>query len=201
MKNTGIVRISNRTFNGASATGDKNPGGASDAPAGNPNAYIGQLGAVVIENNAAAAGHSDSADNTLMGGRYQYVQFKDDGTTYAKGQLLYWSDATNFIVTNVAPITTSAAFAGFCLSAVTKGYYWFMQTHGVVWALYKASPTSTTDQTAVYAVVNTNTVDALTDATADATAGVAKLFIGTAFEAPASAVTKRVYVKNMPMIE
>lgn len=201
MNTTGIARFTNRLWTGAAATGDLNPGGASAFP-GNPNAYIGQLGATERLNFATAQALSDSAvTQTLQGGRYQYVQFAADGTNYALGQVLYWKDETNYIVTNVAPTTTSANVAGVCIAPVTQGNYWVMQTHGVVWVQYRAAVTSTAVSAGVYLLVNTNTADALADATADATSGVNKLFLGIAKDAPANGTIGRVYVTTVVTVE
>ena len=179
-------------------TGDSVPGGSVAGYTNQPNQYAGQLGAWMDLNYGDAQGRSDPAiATTLQGGRYQYVLHAADGTNYLLGQALYWKDETTYTVTNVAPTATSANFAGTCLGPVTQGNYWFAQTKGVANALYKTSPTSTTASTGVYLVVNTATFDALPDATADATSGVNKLFVGIAKDAPASAVVKRIYLTNV----
>jgi hypothetical protein len=202
MESTGILRLVNRFLTGTTAVGDAVPGASVAGYTGQPNLYAGQLGAVLRLNYADAQKRSDPAITQLLqSGRYQYVQFAADGTTYAIGQLLYWKDETNYIVTNVAPTATSANFAGFCISPVTQGNYWLMQTDGVAWVQYRATVTSTTASTQVYALVNTNTVDALADATADATAGVHKLAIGVSKDAPANAGIGRVYLRGLPQIE
>lgn len=200
MTRTGILRMTNRFLTGTSAVGDAVPGAAVAGYTGQPNQYSGQLGAIDEMNFAEAQSRSDSVTGiALQGGRFQYVQFAADGTTYAAGQVLYWKDETNYIVTNVAPTATSANVAGFCIAPVTQGNYWFMQTAGVVWAQYRATVTSTVISNGVYVVVNTNTVDALTDATAanDSLAGTNKLFVGIAKDQPANAGLLRVYLTNL----
>ena len=202
MKNTGIIRLTNRYWNGTTATGDTAPGQSVVGYTGQPPQYVGQLGADVIENFAGAQARSDPAfASSLQYGRYQYVQFAADGTNYLFGQLLYWKDETTYVVTNVAPTSVAANFAGFCIAPVTQGNYWLMQTSGVAWALYKTSPTDLTAGDGVYAVVNTATVDALADGTADATSGVNKLFLGIAKDAPVSAVVKRIYITRIAQVE
>lgn len=198
MKNTGILRHTGVYLNGATATGDQFPGTSTNGYSGQPNQYQGQLGAIMELNYAAAQSKSDPAGvATLQGGEYQYVQFAADSTAYAQGQVLYWKDETNYIVTNVAPSSVSANIAGACVTAVTQGYYWFIQITGVAQLKYRSSVTDTTANDGVYVVVNTNTIDALADATADATAGVNKLFIGIAKDAPANSAVKRVYLTNL----
>lgn len=204
MTHTGILRTVNRFMNGTTATGDALPGQSVGGYAGQPPQYAGQLGAYEFLNFTAAQKFSDftTAPNTsLQGGKYQYVQYAADGTVYAQGQVLYWKDETNYIVTNVAPLTTSANVAGIAVSPVVQGNYWFVQTTGVAYVLYRATVTSTTVSTGVYVLVNTATADALTDATADATVGVNKLFIGIAKDAPSNAGVKRVYLKGLTQVE
>lgn len=198
MNSTGIDRITNRYLNGATALGDVNPGGASSDPAGNPNQYLGQVGKFMDLTFSQAQKMSDPAltTSTVQAGRFQYVKFASDGTVYAIGQLLYWKDETTYTVTNVAPTSTSSRFAGFALGPVTAGNYWFIQTKGVVYAQFAATASSHTADVGVYGVVNTNTVNSLADATADATAGVNKLFIGTAKDAPSDAGITRIFIKN-----
>lgn len=199
MNSTGIDRVTNRYLNGATAVGDVNPGGASSDPAGSPHQYDGQIGKFMDLTFSQGQKVSDPALTTssVQAGRFQYVQFAADGTNYAVGQVLYWKDETKYIVTNVAPTATAANVAGFALGPVTQGNYWFAQTKGVAYAQFAASVTSTTAHTAVYLVVNTNTVNALTDATADATSGVAKLLLGSAKDAPSNSGITRVYLKNI----
>lgn len=196
--NTTIIRYVNRYWNGATATGDLYPGTSTNGYSGQPNQYQGQLLTTVQIGYGVAASLSDPASATpLQGGDYQYVQFAADSTNYLQGQLLYWKDETKAIVTNVAPTATSANFAGFCIAPVTQGNYWFVCVAGVAYAQFAASVGSTTASTGVYAVVNTNTVNALADATADATSGVNKLFIGIAKDAPANSGILRVYIKSV----
>ena len=203
MKSTNILRTSGSIWNLPTAMGDQYPGSSTQGYTNQPNQYSGQLGAWEDLNYSAAQARSaPTATNavTLQAGRYQYVQFYASGTAYASGQVLYWKDETNYIVSNVGATATSANIAGFCLGLVTQGYYWFMQISGVAPAQYAASVTGTVIGEGVYIVVNTNTVDALTDATADATAGVNKLFVGIAKTAPANGAIGLVYIRGLVII-
>lgn len=143
METTGILRLVNNYLNGTTATGDQFPGTSTNGYTNQPNQYAGQLGAFMVLRNGDAKRLSDPAAATLLGGRYQYVQFAADGTAYAAGQILYWKDPTgiNYIVTNVPPSsgTSQNNIAGICLSVVTAGYYWFVQTDGVANVLFDAT--------------------------------------------------------------
>jgi hypothetical protein len=195
MNQTGILQLTSRYLN--SGTGDAYPGSVS----GSSTQRLGQLGAVAFLSFAEAQKRSDPAvTQSLNGGRYQYVQFASDGTNYALGQILYWKDETNYIVTNVAPISTSKKIAGICLTAVTQGNYWVMQTSGVAWVQYRATVTSTAAEAFVHALVNTNTADAEADAT-NVTATFAGTYIGTAKSAPANGAIGTVFLKNIPWVE
>lgn len=199
--NTKILRFVNRYYNGATAVGDAFPGTSTNGYSGQPNQYQGQLLATEDVGFAEAGKLSDPASTTpLQGCSLQYVQYAASGTTYAQGQLLYWSDETKAIVTNVAPIATSAAFAGFATGPVAQGNYWFVIVAGVAYAQFTATVGSTVASTAVYAVVNTNTVNSLADATADATAGVNKLYIGVAKDAPSNGGLTRIYIERLTRV-
>lgn len=204
MQQTGILRTVNGYLNGTTATGDLYPGTSALGYTGQYPIYSGQVGAYEFLSYSGAQKLSDTTTASatpLQGGKFQYVQFAADGTTYAQGQLLYWKDETNYIVTNVAPSATSAAFAGICIAPVTQGNYWFVQTEGVAYCQFASTASSHTASVGVYGVVNTNTVNSLADATADATAGVNKLFIGIAKDAPSDAGITRVYLRNFVQVE
>lgn len=69
---------------------------------------------------------------------YTIVQLDTSATTPAAGQLLYWRDKTNFIVTNVVARALCGAtthgwrneIAGICMLAATAGYYICMLIQG-----------------------------------------------------------------------
>lgn len=202
MTSTGILRDVGYQLN--NSVGDAAPGSSISVANGAAQSYAGQLGAWMLLSWAEAQRRSAptaTVTQSLQGGRYQYVQFAADGTAYAVGQLLYWKDETNYIVTNVAPTATSANFAGFCISAVTQGNYWFVQTGGVAWVQYAASVTGTVASQGVYAVINTNTADSYAPATADATAGVNKLFLGVSKDAASNSGIGRVYITSVVEVQ
>lgn len=200
MQSTGILRLSNRLLTGTTAVGDAVPGASVGGYTGQTNQYGGQLGAFADLSFAEAQKRSDSAVTQLLqGGRFQYVQHAADGTSYALGQVLYWKDETNYIVTNVAPAATSKKIAGVCIAPVTQGNYWIIQTKGVAWVQYRATVTSTNAEAFVHALVNTNTADAEADATT-VTATFAGTYIGTAKTAPANGAIGTVFLKNIPEV-
>jgi hypothetical protein len=82
--------------------------------------------------------------NRLYGGYYQYVKFKA-GTTNAnaRGQIVYWDDVDDYIVTPDAP-ADARDIAGVTLNAVTKGNYGWIQVAGLAGCLMRSSVTSTT---------------------------------------------------------
>lgn len=199
MENTGIVRITNRFLNGATATGDSAPGQNVLGYTNQPPQYVGQLGAVVDLNFADAQKRSDpAASQSLQGGRYQYVQFAASATAYAVGQILYWSDPTTFVVTNVPP--TTLLVAGICLSIVGQGLYWFMQTKGVASVLFAAGLTTPAIGQPVFSNEATPplAVNAATAATAILAGGAVvglSQYLGVAFVAPVSSTITLVALK------
>lgn len=123
---------SNRTFETAYIGPFSDIGSVNSATA----YYPGQLGQRVVEGNK----------------EYQFVQLDTGALTSAtNGQLLYWKDLTNYIVTNNnlfaaggATTTTSKSFAaGVATTTVTAGYYTFIQQKGPHSAIQSDSVTTT----------------------------------------------------------
>lgn len=205
MQQTNILRLTNKLLNGSTATGDSVPGSNTPGYTGQVNQYSGQLGAVAFLSFAEAQKRSDSAVTaSLQGGRYQYVQHAADGTNYAQGQVLYWKDETNYIVTNVAPSAVSARVAGICIAPVTQGNFWLFQTDGVAQVQFRAAITSAVADNLVVVLVNTNTADAVADATA-ITAGAAstgaKHIIGTAKALPVNNTITTVFLRGLVQVQ
>jgi hypothetical protein len=202
--NTGILRYSNRFFNGANATGDATPGGVVAGYTNQPPQYVGQLGAVEQLSASGAARVTDpAAAQTLYGGEYQYVKFADDSTAYAVGQILYWKDTENYIVTNVPP--TSLTVAGVALSIVTGGNYWFMQVSGKASVKFAAALTTPAIGQPVFSNEATPAlaVNSATDATAVLSGGAVvglSQYIGVAFVAPVSSTITAVVLKGLPRV-
>lgn len=154
---------------------------------GNP--VGGQLGDHGYLSAAQALQLSDQSVGVLYEGLYQYVQMDPAAVASAtvRGQLLFWKDFENYIVTIDPPAATNMGLvAGVALNVVSKGNYGWMQTAGK--ASIKFSGT-VTDATAGDLVVvdqtPSNTANTIADATS-ATAKIKKSGIGTAIAAPAN---------------
>ncbi len=205
MERTGILRLVNRYWNGATAIGDAIPGSSVAGYTGQPAQYAGQLGAVVYLTYADATKRNDPLITVgpLQGGRYQYAQFAADGTAYAQGQILYWKDETSFIVTNVPP--ASLIVAGVCLCPVTQGNYWIFQTEGVVGVLFAAGLTTPAVNESIHANNATPSlaVNAATAATAILAGGNAVglcTFLGVPKTAPVSSTISLIFLRGLPEV-
>jgi hypothetical protein len=194
------LRLVNRLLNGSTATGDAYPGVSVLGYTGQVPQYLGQLGVWEWFSFAEAQKRSDPAvTQSLQGGKYQYVQHAADGTNYAQGQVLYWKDETNYIVTNVAPSAVSTRIAGICVAPVTQGNYWVIQTEGVAWVQYRATVTDTAADDLVVIVVNTNTADALAPGSSP-TDKTIEYALGSAKDAPANGALGRVYLRGLVQV-
>jgi hypothetical protein len=204
MEQTGIFRLVNRYWNGATATGDALPGQSVAGYTGQPPQYAGQLGIFAYISFADAQKKSDpTVTASLQGGRYQYVQFAADSTNYAQGQVLFWKDETNYIVTN-NPGANVFGVAGICIAPVTQGNYWLMQTDGVAQVLFHTGTGVVAGQTVVAAVNNPADAISILDNTAivAGTAGAAlKLWLGTAKAAPTASTISTVYLKGITQVQ
>lgn len=113
---------------------------------------------------------SATATGTLYGGLYQYVLFLSTATAAnVRGQLAFWSDALNAVVTGDVTAATDGLCAGVILNAVTKGNYGWIQIAGIASILFKATITKTTPAAGDLVIVD-QTPAAKGDILADATA-------------------------------
>lgn len=208
MQSTGILRTVNGYLNGATATGDAFPGTSVLGYTGQVPLYSGQLGAFEVLSFAGAQKLSDPAIAvSLQGGRYQYVQFAADGTNYLYGQVLYWKDETNYIVTNVSSATATTV-AGLCVAPVTQGNYWFVQTNGVAPVLFGATTQTTAGLPVFTSSSGANTASAVIDATAvnaggattSGTAAPLKFFLGQAKTTITASTVSLVYLKDIVQV-
>ncbi len=103
-------------------------------------AYIGPFSGIDSVNSATNYMPGQLGQRVTLGNKqYQFVQL-DTGvlSSATNGQLLYWKDYANYIVTNNnlfamggATTTTSKSFAaGVATTTVTAGYYTFIQQKG-----------------------------------------------------------------------
>lgn len=205
MEQTGIFRTVSRYWNGPTVVGDALPGQSVAGYPGQPPQYAGQLGAVALVNFSDAQKKSDpAASASLQGGRYQYVQLAASGTAYATGQILYWSDETNYIVSNVPP--TNLNIAGVCINFVTQGNYWLIQTDGVATLLFAAALTTPAIDETIHANNATPSlaVNAATAATAILAGGNAVglvSFLGVPKVAPVSSTLSLVYLRGITQVQ
>lgn len=207
MEQTGIFRTaSSRYWNPLAGCGDAAPGATTLGYTGQVPQYLGQLGAFAYVSWADAQKKSDPLQTafTLQGGRYQYVQFASSGTAYAAGQILYWSDETTYLVTNVPP--TNLNIAGFCLTLVTQGTYWLMQTDGVVALLFAGGLTTPALGESIHAnngtpslAVNSATVSTPILAGGNVVGLVS--YIGIPKTLPASSTISLVYVRSSTAVQ
>jgi len=163
--------------------------------------FGGVLGKILQLTDAEALRLSDIAIGTLFGGEYQYVLTKTGSTAApARGTLAFWdtlanAGATGAVVTPDVTATNITQVAGIYLSAPTKGNYCFIQVWGRATAKYLAAVTDTTIGDIVFVdVTPTNTVDANTPAAATAAQQAKK--IGIAYEAPANAGLKQIWLQR-----
>jgi hypothetical protein len=129
----------------------------------------------------------DSSVGTLYPGVYKYVKTLVGGGGGVKGQIAFWSDRTNFVVTatNGGATSGDGNQAGVFLNTVTAGNYCWIQVGGTASVLFNESQSQATPATKDYVVVKTttNTADAIADATA-ITATLLKCELGIAEAAP-----------------
>src|SRR5215831_9747496 len=136
----------------------------------------GNIGKRLICTFAIANKLTDLVVGQLYEGIYQYVQtFATSVNTPARGQLCYWRDYENYIVTPDPSPTSNfggdntGLFAGVYLNALTKGNYGFIQIAGKASVQFKVSITKTPAVQGNIAVADqagTNTADVFADATA-----------------------------------
>ena len=160
--------------------------------------FKGVLGKIFAVENAEALKLSATATGTLRGGLYQYVKLAN--VTVARGEILFWSDLDDYIVTNVGDVDlTEGQIAGICLNVISANQYGFIQVGGIASVLFRASVTSKVNQNSVYQLTTTATADAIADATAVINGGAVglKSFIGTALEAPTDGGITLVALRNI----
>lgn len=207
MEQTGILRLaSSRYLNPNAGCGDTVPGATVAGYTGQQPLYSGQLGAVALYSWADAQKRSDPLQTAFscQGGRYQYVLFAASGTAYAAGQILYWSDETAYTVSNVPP--TNLNIAGVCLTLVTQGTYWVMQTDGVAPVLFASGLTSPALGESIHANNATPSlgVNSATTTTAIVAGGNAVgliSFLGVPKIAPVSSTISLVYLRGITQVQ
>lgn len=172
-------------------------------PGGNVSQFDrGLLGMEMFLNDAEAAVLTDPNGTTikstapLRNGWYRRVLSKSGSTIApAEGIAAYWDgnvdDLGNYIVT---PDNNGGIILGYYLAAVTKGYYCWIQTGGVVWRRFTGTLTKVAASgDMVSNIAATGLADVLADATAVTQASMQN-FEGKALDTPTNGGLKRILV-------
>jgi hypothetical protein len=175
--------------------------GGNPAPFLISNPVGGQLGDICPLTAAQAAQLSDTVIGTLYEGLYMYVQIDPSATAAGtvRGQLTFWKDFENYIVSIDAPsATTMSLFAGVALCVVTKGNYGWIQTAGKASVKFSAAVTDTTaGDLAIVDQAPANTGNTIADATS-VTGKINKSAIGICIAAPSSGAISTVLLNRGP---
>lgn len=121
---------------------DPSPGVPLVSPSGSiVQSYGGQVGGDTYMTAADALKLSDvTGTGTLFEGIYKYVQFLSTSTAApARGQILFWSNRSSYIVTPDVTAANVGKIAGICLNAVSKGNWGFIQVAGKASVLFKSA--------------------------------------------------------------
>ncbi len=168
----------------------------------------GQLGQLLYYDRDGAKVVSHAPTGILLEGGYQLVKF-GVMTAPARGQLVFWdtfanNGARDYKVTNVS--TATADFkAGVLITALSidggptlAGEFGWIQVAGLASGLYGTVTSAVIGNLVTQTSLTTNTFDAHADAgTTFATNGGAKLFAGIAYELPASASIRQIWMNPM----
>ena len=169
---------------------DPSPGVPLVSPSGSiVQPYGGQVGGDTYLSAADALKLSDvTGTGTLFEGIYKYVQFLSSSTaTAVRGQILFWSNRSQYIVTPDYAVASNAKIAGICLNVVTKGNWGFIQIAGKASLLFKAAFVGAAADGVVVGVdsVTPSALATVPDQTAAQIPSLAKLNIGIADGLPA----------------
>jgi hypothetical protein len=175
---------------------DPSPGVPLVSPSGSiVQSYGGQVGGDTYMSAADALKLSDVTNTgTLFEGIYKYVQFLSTSTAAnARGQVVFWSNRSQYIVTPDATVANAGKIAGICLNAVTKGNWGFIQVAGKASLLFKAGLTTPYDGAVV--TVDPTPSNLATTVVTDATAisaAMLRSMLGVADGIPASSTVSLV---------
>lgn len=198
--------ITQRYLDTAAYLGDPAPG----AIVGNANvsgslieSYGGFVGGRMFLSAAEAAYYSDPL-LALFGGVYQYVQIRTAAAADAvQGQMLFWFDIVNGIVTPDVTAANVSLKAGVALGNTKRGNYWFMQVDGVAQLKFRAALTKAAPAIGDLVVMD-STPGIFGDVQLDATAltsPLVKLAVGRAWAtAPANATITPVMLGITPSL-
>jgi hypothetical protein len=127
-------RITTNYLNQAGRVGDPAPGVPLSTAQSSGNIvqpYGGMVGGKLTISNPEAKTMADTTVGPLYGGIYMYVQFRSGSTAAnARGQLVFWFDPDNYIVTPDYTASAAGQIAGVTLNATTRGNFDFIQLAG-----------------------------------------------------------------------
>jgi hypothetical protein len=102
--------------------------------------YGGFEGGKLTITNPFAVQFADPAVGPLYGGIYMYVQLDPLSAAPTRGQILYWSDELNYMVTLSATGSSGPnKIAGVALNATTPGNWDFVQVAGIASVSFSAA--------------------------------------------------------------
>jgi hypothetical protein len=196
-----ISRSTRLAFNDVN---DAYPAQSTPTASGSTTQYAAQLGARMILDGSSLGVQYDSGVGTLYGGEYQYVQFYNGTTAPAVGlpTAWAWDQASaafeSYIVTcDMNSALRTGRFAGFCLNAVTKGQYGWIQVSGKCTGLTGTLTAATpADGDMLIIASGSGLVDDPTQS-GSPTYATLKAAIGTAIGAPTSAALCLILVRRM----
>lgn len=148
--------------------------------------YPGLLGATLVVDDKGAAKYSDTSVGTLYNGVYQLVKLTSN---IVRGQIVNWdtnsaNGMADFEVTGNSALDTMFK-AGVAICAGTSGEYCWIQVAGLASCKYAGTVTDATVGNLVVQTSGTDeTVNAIADGDAFATALLVKRLVGIAYELP-----------------
>jgi hypothetical protein len=191
---SGYLNNEDNTIVGKTATGSP-----VNLPA---QAYGGQLGKLLVIDDAEASRLSKTTIGTLRAGTYMLVKTKAASSAApARGIAAFWDTSANGGLGSsvVTPdIAATSSLAGIYINAPTKGNYCWIQVFGLATLQCRSSVTTTTiGDIAVLTGLTTNTFDSIADATDYfSSAGTMKLLVGQWYEAPANSGLKLAWLNG-----
>lgn len=181
--------------------GDVHPGGANAQQAPGiigQEIWLSDNDAFALTNPNGTTIKTTSRATALRNGFYRRVLSKAASTIApAEGVAAYWDgnvdDLGNYIVT---PDNNGGIILGYYLAAVTKGYYCWIQTSGVVWRKFTGTLTKVAASgDMVSNIAATGLADVLADATAVTQLSMQN-FEGRALDTPTNGGLKRILVQR-----
>lgn len=131
-------RITTTYLNQLSRHGDPAPGvpvSTAQVSGSIVQPYGGFEGGKLTITNPWAAQFADPSVGPLYGGIYMYCQLDPKATApLARGQIVFWQDELNYIVTGAGPNTVTSApnkIAGVAVAATNPGNWDFFQVSGI----------------------------------------------------------------------